>query len=149
MDNKASRAVKKIITNENTKYQLVKPDNHRVNAAERAIRTFKNHFIAGLSSVDPKFPLYLWDELLPQTELTLNLLRSSRTCPNLSTYDHLNGIFDFNATPLAPPGCRALLYEDSLHRTNFGTHGVTAFYTGPTIAYYRCYQFFVPSTGRK
>ena len=110
MDNEASRAVKNFITNENTKYQLVEPNNHRVNAAERAIRTFKNHFIAGLSSVDPKFPLYLWDDLLPQAEITLNMLRSSRTCPKLSAYAHLNRIFDVNATPLAPTGCRVILY---------------------------------------
>ena len=77
------------------------------------------------------------------------MLRSSRTCPKLSAYAHLNGIFDFNATPLAPPGCRAILYNDPAHRTSFGTHGVTAFYTGPAMEHYRCYQFFVPSTGGK
>ena len=59
IDNKASQAVKNFITNEHTKYQLVEPNNHRVNASERAIRTFKNHFVAGLASVDPKFPLYI------------------------------------------------------------------------------------------
>ena len=36
----------------NIKYQLVPPSNHRANNAERAIQTFKNHFIAGLCSVD-------------------------------------------------------------------------------------------------
>ena len=77
MDSKASRVVKRFVTNTTAKYQLVEPHNHRVNAAERAIRTFKNHFVAGLASTHPQFPLYLWDELLPQAELTLNLLRSS------------------------------------------------------------------------
>ena len=43
MDNEASTAVKRFISNGNTKYQLVEPNNHRFNAAERAIRTFKNH----------------------------------------------------------------------------------------------------------
>jgi hypothetical protein len=43
---------------------LVPPHCHRRNAAERAIRTFKEHFVAGLSSVDPSFPMHLWDRLL-------------------------------------------------------------------------------------
>ena len=65
MGNEASTAVKRYITNANVNYQLVKPNNHRVNAAERAICTFKNNFVAGLSYVQPKFPMYIWDELLP------------------------------------------------------------------------------------
>jgi hypothetical protein len=59
MDNEASAAVKRVIKQTQAAYQLVEPNNHRVNAAERAIRTFKNHFMAGLSSVNPAFPLYL------------------------------------------------------------------------------------------
>ena len=35
------------------------------NAAERAIRTFKNHFIAGLASIDNQYPIREWDRLLP------------------------------------------------------------------------------------
>jgi hypothetical protein len=43
-------------------FQLAPPGVHRRNAAKRAIRTFKNHFIAGLCiSVDKDFPLHLWD----------------------------------------------------------------------------------------
>jgi hypothetical protein len=64
-------------------FQLVPPGVHRRNAAERAIRTFKNHFIAGLCSVDKDFPLHLWDRLLPQAILSLNLLRGS--APLIST----------------------------------------------------------------
>ena len=41
MDNGTSTSVKRYITNTNVNYQLVEPNNHRVNAAERAIRTFK------------------------------------------------------------------------------------------------------------
>jgi hypothetical protein len=48
------------------KYQLVPPHCHRHNATQRAIRTFKEHFVAGLASADPDFPLHLWDRLLPQ-----------------------------------------------------------------------------------
>ena len=38
------------------KFQLVPPYIHQRNSAERAIRTFKEHFIAGLSSTHKDFP---------------------------------------------------------------------------------------------
>jgi hypothetical protein len=56
---------------ENINFQLVPPGLH-----QRAIRTFKNHFIAGLCTTAPDFPLTLWDQLLPQALMTLNLLRT-------------------------------------------------------------------------
>ena len=43
MDNIAYIAVKRYIENANINYQVFKPNNHRLNASERAIRAFKNH----------------------------------------------------------------------------------------------------------
>ena len=76
MDNECSKDIQKIVEANNTKIQFVEPHQHRVNAAERAIQTFKNHFIAGLCTVDNAFPLQLWCELLRQAEIFLNLLRT-------------------------------------------------------------------------
>ena len=59
MDNEASTVLKQEINKRRAKYQLVEPHNHRVNAAERVICTFKNHFIAGLCSTDPAFLIAL------------------------------------------------------------------------------------------
>jgi hypothetical protein len=70
LDNEASTALKNFFTVNGIAYQLVPPHCHRRNATERAIRTFKEHFVAGLSSVDPSFPLHLWDKLLSQEEIT-------------------------------------------------------------------------------
>jgi hypothetical protein len=66
LDNEASADLKQLFTTNDVEYQLVPPHCHRRNAAERAIRTFKKHFVAGISSVDQTFPLHLWDRLLPQ-----------------------------------------------------------------------------------
>jgi hypothetical protein len=74
MDNKCSKAVNWHIRSNKLDIQLVPPHNHRVNAAERAIGTFKEHFVAALATVDVNCPLQLWDEFLPQVKLTLNLL---------------------------------------------------------------------------
>ncbi len=71
-------AVEKHIRFNNISIQLVPPHNHHVNAAEQAIATFKEHFIATLATVDKLCPLQLWDEFLPQVELTLNMLHFSQ-----------------------------------------------------------------------
>ncbi len=56
LDNEASTAYKECIRNNGMIHELVPPDNHRSNLAERAIQTFKHHFISILSDVDDKFP---------------------------------------------------------------------------------------------
>jgi hypothetical protein len=100
LDNEASLALRNYLTTQGITYQLAPPHIHRRNNAERGIQTFKNHFIAGLCSVDPNFPLKLWDRLLPQATITLNLLRKTRIIPRMSAYAQLS----VNRTPLAPPG---------------------------------------------
>jgi hypothetical protein len=84
LDNEASAALKNFFTVNDIAYQLVPPHCHQRHASKRAIRTFKENFVAGLSLADPAFPLHLWDRLLPQAEITLNLLQTSRLHPQLS-----------------------------------------------------------------
>ena len=146
LDNECSQALKDFMTIENVDYQLVPPGVHRRNAAERAIRTFQNHFIAGLCSVDKDFPLHLWDQLLPQAEITLNLLCASRINPKLSAWAQLHGIFDFNRTPLAPPGIRVLAHEKPKDRTTWSAHGLDGWYVGPALDSYRCYRIWIWTT---
>ena len=57
MDNEISNELIEALKDNNTTYQLVPPYTHRRNLAERAIQTYKNHFKAGLASVDPNFSL--------------------------------------------------------------------------------------------
>jgi hypothetical protein len=77
MDNECSKVVKAHIKANKINVHLVLPHNHRVNVAERAIATFKEHFIAGLATVNKNCLFQLWDEFLPQIKLTLNLLHFS------------------------------------------------------------------------
>jgi hypothetical protein len=111
LDNEASAAFKAEIK-KNCAIQLVPPDNHRQNLAERAIQTFKNHFKSILAGVDDNFPMHLWDRLLPQAILTLNLLRQSNVAPTVA-YQYVDGTFDFNKMPLTPMGCTVQLHERS------------------------------------
>eukprot|EP00804_Cyclotella_cryptica_P002987 CCRYP_005999-RA/>CCRYP_005999-RA protein AED:0.31 eAED:0.31 QI:0/0/0/1/1/1/3/0/532 len=105
--NKISNAMKTLITNTyKMTYELVPPGCHRRNAAEVVIRNFKSHLLCILTGVADDFPMTLWDKLLPQAEVTINLLRQSNATPTVSAYAHLNGAFDYNKMPLAPMGCR-------------------------------------------
>ncbi len=105
LDNEASTAYKECIRNNGMIHELVPPDNHQSNLAERAIQTFKHHFISILSGVDDKFPLSLWCALLEQTELTVNLLRQSNVVPKISAFAHVHGQHDYMKKPFAPIGC--------------------------------------------
>jgi hypothetical protein len=112
MDNECSKAAKANIRTNSMDIHLVPPHNHRVNAVERAIATFKEHFISALATVDKDYPLQLWDNFLPQVELTLNLIQFSRRDPTKSANEEVNGKFDYNKSPLAPLGIKGLVYDD-------------------------------------
>jgi hypothetical protein len=121
---------------EDIDFQLAPPQIHRRNAAERAKRTFKNQFIAGLCSTNRDFPLNLWDKLLPQCLITLNLIRRSRINPQLSAQAHMHGAFYFNRTPLAPLGNKVLIHDKLDVRETWAPHAVEGWYLGPSICHY-------------
>ena len=74
IDNECSENMKELIW-ETCKLELVSPGCLRRNIAKVAIKTFEQHFTSVLSGTAAKFSLYLWDKLLPQTDLPINLLR--------------------------------------------------------------------------
>ncbi len=87
-------------------YQLVPPHDHQHNKAEKAVQTFKDHFVAILCGADKSFPLNLWDLLLQQAKHTLNMLRPSQMTPTVSAYTYLWGQHDYNANPFTPMECK-------------------------------------------
>jgi hypothetical protein len=146
LDNEASAALKNFLTTNDVEYQLVPPHWHRRNAAERAIQTFKEHFVAGLSSVDPNFPLHLCDRLLPQAEITLNILRTLRPHPQLSAAAHFHVLIDYNKTSFAPPGCKIIAHEKPANRRTWAPHGQHGYSLGPAMHHYRCQNVYISAT---
>ena len=147
MDDEVSTALKRQIEKSGAAHPLVEPHDHGVNAAERAIRTFKNHFDAGSCSTDPHFLISQWHEFLEQATSTPNLLQTSRMNPPRSAHADLFGDFDFNKTHLAPPGTQALTCEDPDTRESWAPHGKEGWHIGPAMDHHRCFQFHVPETG--
>jgi hypothetical protein len=146
LDNEALTDLKNFFTTHNIDYQLVPPHCHRRNAAERAIRTFKEHCMAGLASVDPSFTVHLWDRLLTQAEITLNLLRTSRLHPQLSAAAHYHGIVDYNKTAFAPPGCKSIAHDKPGKRRTWAPHGQHGYSLGPAMHHYRAQNVYILTT---
>ena len=103
--------LQKIITVE----QLAQPHSHIKNTAERAVRTFKNNFMAVLASVDKKIPVYLWCRIVKQSEITIDLPITSRKIPRLSAYAQIFVTFYFNARPVSPPGTKIIAHKNQLN----------------------------------
>ena len=147
LDNETSNEMKRHLKGRDVQYQLVPPHAHRKNAAERAIRTFKNHFITILCMLHPNFPVSLWCRLLKQAEMTLNMVRPCRVNPRMSAYTALEGEFTCNDTPLAPLGSMVIAGDTPSQRSSWAPHGTKAWYIGSEMEHYRCLQVHVPKTG--
>jgi hypothetical protein len=146
MDNQATKHIKKFLTKNNCKLQVIKPHNQQVNATERVIRTFKAAFFAALATTNSDFPLQLWDRLTPQVKNTLNMLQASQIDPSKSAYKIFNGPYNWNCYPLAPLGCKAIVYKDGDTHGSWAFRGVDAFYLGPAKDHYRWDNYHVPET---
>jgi hypothetical protein len=92
------------------------------------------------------FPMNLWDRILPQAVITLNMLRTSRINPKLSAATHLFGQYDFNRAPMAPPGTRVIAHETPGRGRTWAPHGQDGWYIGPALEHYRCYTVYITKT---
>jgi hypothetical protein len=125
LDNEASEAFKTEVK-KNCNLQLVPPDTRRRNLAERAIQTFKSHFIVILAGVDSSFPMSLWDCFVPQAVMTLNLLHQAKKTPSVSVYEFVMCKFDYNKLPLAPLGCAVEMHESTNRQKTWDPHSLSS-----------------------
>ena len=102
MDNEAANELKAILKYK-LSYQLTPPHIHCINAAERAIHTFKNNF---------------------------------RINPSLPAYAIINGNYDFNKSPMAPPDTKIITNKKLIHRASWDFHGDDGYYVGLALEHY-------------
>jgi hypothetical protein len=143
MDNECSKLTKEWVKNESMELELTPVSIHRRNKAERAIRTWKEHFIATLATTDATCPLFLWEDFIEQSELTLNSMRASRAHPLLSAWEALCGRFDVMATPIAPLGMKVIVHDTTEDRGTWQVHGSPGFYIGRALLHYRCHSVWM------
>ena len=77
LDNETSMAYRQEIMETGMTYQLVPPDDHRRNIAEKMIQAWKDQFISICGGFSAQFPMHLWCRLIPQAEKQLLLLRQT------------------------------------------------------------------------
>jgi hypothetical protein len=83
--------------------------------------------------------MHLCNRFLPQAVITLNMLGISRKNPKLSASTHIDGQYDYNRAPMAPPGTRITAHETPNRRRIWEPHGQDGWYIGPALEHYRWY----------
>lgn len=58
----------------------------------------------------------------------------------------MHGTFDYNRTPLAPPGTKGLVHICPEDRQSWEPHALLGFYIGPAMDHYWCHRICTPST---
>jgi hypothetical protein len=81
--------------------------------------------------------MHLWDRILPQVVMTLNMLIISRLNPKLSATTHIFGQHDYNRAPLAPSGTIIISHETPGRRKTWAPHGQDGWDIGPALEHYR------------
>jgi hypothetical protein len=87
--------------------------------------------------------MHIWDRLLPQAVITLNMLRISQIYPKLSASTHIDGQYDYNMAPMSPPGTRIIAHETPNHRRTWAPHRQYGWYIGSALEHYRCYTVYI------
>ena len=91
LDNEMSSEFKEAVRMNDMEYELFPKGQHRRNIAEKAIQTWKAHAISVFSGMDSKCLLFLWDLMLDQIDMQVNMLRQSNVTPKVSAFAPLNG----------------------------------------------------------
>ena len=98
------------------------------------------------SHARPKLPNPRMGQNVATMRHQIKYLRYSRRQPNLSAYEATFGNFNFNGTPLAPPGTRVLVHKTTEQRASFAPHGVDGWFISPSLDHYQCYNCYILST---
>ena len=87
--------------------------------------------------------------LLPQTEITLNLLQQSNVSPNVSAYAHLSRPFDYNKMLLALMGCAVQMHEKADKWGTWQYHSVDGWYLHTSLEHYHTHAWHIKSTRKE
>ena len=96
----------------------------------------KAHFLSILAGIANTFPNKLWGLIIPQTELTLNLLIQSTLNPKISVWGYLQGTFDYKATPIGPHGYPIMIHRKTSTRKSWDFRGKEGWSIGVALDRY-------------
>ena len=127
-------------------YQLLPPNAQIRNVSEISICISKAHFLAVLAGLNPNFPKFMWENLLIQAELTINLIRQATLDPSMYVWEYFNGDFDYTETPLGTISCKIIIHNTSNKRKSWDQRGREGFSVGTALQHYRCIQVIYSKT---
>jgi hypothetical protein len=90
--------------------------------------------------------MHLWDILLPEAVITLNMFITSKINPKLSASTHIDGQYDYNRSPMAPPGKILIAHETTSRRRTWAPYCQDGWYIGLALEHYICYTVYVNIT---
>ena len=73
-------------------------------------------------------------------------MQASRLNPQLSAWSFLFGNYNFNSTPIAPPGTKIIAHIKPDQRKSWDPPGLEGWYVGPALHHHRCVTCYFPST---
>ena len=91
----------------------------------------------------------LCDWLIPQEEVTINLLFQSNANPTVIVYTHISGPFYYNKMPLAPLGCQVQVHKNTEQRGTWVFHLLDGCYISALPEHYRVHNFDIKEIRRK
>ena len=90
--------------------------------------------------------MHLWCQLLPQSDIQLNIQRQSSITPNISAYTHVHSPHNFMHKSLAPLGCPILAHENPYKRGNWADHAINAWNLGTSMEHHRALNVYSKHT---
>lgn len=131
---------------EKLKLGMVPPGFHMRNVTEVSIKSFKVHFISIMTGLPVSFPMHLWDKLLPQAKLMLNIIRPLHAMPKISSHKYSFRLFDFNRTPLTPIGSKVQCHKKADKRGTWEGHSVGDWFMCLPQDHYRVFRCYIKAT---
>jgi hypothetical protein len=74
------------------------------------------------------------------------MLRASKIDPKMSSATNLDGQYEYNIAPMAPPGTIAIAHETPNRRRTWPPRGQDGWYIGLALKHYRCYTVYTTKT---
>ena len=74
------------------------------------------------------------------------MLQSTNFHPSISVYIALHDEFNYDSTPILPPGLKLIIHEKPSHRRLWDPRGVDGWYLRPAKNHYRCHCVYCSKT---
>ena len=84
-------------------------------------------------------PQMLWNQLLEQAEITLNIMLQDTADPSKPAWKYLHGrLFNYDDTPLVPLGTPVIIYNKPSQQKSWDYRGRNGFSAGVALDNYFC-----------